>query len=201
VVKIHWIWNTYLILLSDKYCHVLGVCYYRQAMDWILDLLRPLGTTSNYIATANLHYSRFTTAPATHFSACCVFTNLSLVTASNSGNLELRAFTSFLHRLSFGMVWQPFRLGTQLILLIKFRHELHRKHRFFLYLQNCLTVACVFAVAGTCLTSRRLAVDVSSGSTIPTFRRHSTIFSELRSKWAQASIYVFIVFFAIIVKI
>jgi hypothetical protein len=36
-------------------------------------------------------------------------------------------------------------------------------------------VACVFFAAGTCLPSRCLAVDVSSGSTIPAFRRHVTV--------------------------
>jgi hypothetical protein len=46
----------------------------------------PLRNTSNYIATANLHNSQITTAPAKPFPACCVFTNRSLATASNSGD-------------------------------------------------------------------------------------------------------------------
>jgi hypothetical protein len=50
-----------------------------------LDLLTPLGTTSYYSATADLHTSQFTTAPAKPFPACCVLTCRSLVTASNSG--------------------------------------------------------------------------------------------------------------------
>jgi hypothetical protein len=33
-------------------------------MDWILDLLTQLGTTSNYSAIANLHTLQTTTAPA-----------------------------------------------------------------------------------------------------------------------------------------
>jgi hypothetical protein len=51
-----------------------------------LDLLTPLGTTSNYSATANLHNLQFTTAAAKPFPACCVLTIGSLATASNSGD-------------------------------------------------------------------------------------------------------------------
>jgi hypothetical protein len=45
-----------------------------------------LVSTSNYSATANLHNSQIITAPAKPFPACCVFTSLSLATASNSGD-------------------------------------------------------------------------------------------------------------------
>jgi hypothetical protein len=43
-------------------------------MDWILDSLTdhlhtPLGTKSNYSATANLHNSQINTAPAKPFSS------------------------------------------------------------------------------------------------------------------------------------
>jgi hypothetical protein len=38
-----------------------------------------------YSATANLHDSEITTAPAKPFPACCIFTSCSLITASNSG--------------------------------------------------------------------------------------------------------------------
>jgi hypothetical protein len=44
----------------------------------------PLRTTSNYSAIANLQTLQIATAPAKHFQACCVFTNRSLSTASNS---------------------------------------------------------------------------------------------------------------------
>jgi hypothetical protein len=44
-----------------------------------------LGTTSNYSATTNHHNSEIRT-PAYPFAACCVFTSLSLATASNSGD-------------------------------------------------------------------------------------------------------------------
>jgi hypothetical protein len=64
----------------------LSVCDYRRGMDWILDLLTQLGTTSNYTAIANLHTSQITTVSAKHFPACCVLTSLSLATASNSGD-------------------------------------------------------------------------------------------------------------------
>jgi hypothetical protein len=55
-------------------------------MDWILDSLTPVITTSNYVATSNLHISQFTTGPAKNFPTCCVFNSRSLATASNSGD-------------------------------------------------------------------------------------------------------------------
>jgi hypothetical protein len=53
--------------------------------QFIDHLYTRLGTTSNYIATANLHNLQITTAPAKHFIACYVISR-SLVTASNSGD-------------------------------------------------------------------------------------------------------------------
>jgi hypothetical protein len=38
-------------------------------------------------------------------------------------------------------------------------------------------ISCLFVAAGTCLASRRLAMDLRSGSTIPAFRRRVTILS------------------------
>jgi hypothetical protein len=55
-------------------------------MDYILDLLTPLGTTSNYSAIADLHTLQITTAPAKHFSACYIVTSRYMVTPSNSGD-------------------------------------------------------------------------------------------------------------------
>jgi hypothetical protein len=54
--------------------------------EFIDNLYTGLGTTSNYSATANLHYSQITTAPAKPFPACYVFTSRFLATASNSGD-------------------------------------------------------------------------------------------------------------------
>jgi hypothetical protein len=45
-----------------------------------------LETTSNYSATASLHNSQITTAPAKRFPVCCVFTSRSMATACNSGD-------------------------------------------------------------------------------------------------------------------
>jgi hypothetical protein len=53
--------------------------------EFIDHLYTSLGTTSNYSATANLHYSQITTALAKPLIACCVLTSRSLATASNSG--------------------------------------------------------------------------------------------------------------------
>jgi hypothetical protein len=55
-------------------------------MDWKLDLLTPLTTTSNYNATADLHTLQITTAPAKPFPAFCALTSRSLATTSNSGD-------------------------------------------------------------------------------------------------------------------
>jgi hypothetical protein len=55
-------------------------------MDLIGRLYTRLGTASSYSATAYLHNSQITTAPAKPFPACCVFTSRSLATAYNSGD-------------------------------------------------------------------------------------------------------------------
>jgi hypothetical protein len=56
-------------------------------MNGFIDhLYTQLGNTSHYSATANLHNSQITTAPAKPFPVCYVFTSRSLATASNSGN-------------------------------------------------------------------------------------------------------------------
>jgi hypothetical protein len=65
-------------------CHDLKVRDCRPSMDWTWGLLTQLGTTGNYSATASLHITQTTTAPAKPFLACCVFKSRSLATASNS---------------------------------------------------------------------------------------------------------------------
>jgi hypothetical protein len=54
-------------------------------------MLTRLGITSKHSATGNLHSSQITTATAKSFPASCVFTSLSLVTASNSGDSSVSA--------------------------------------------------------------------------------------------------------------
>jgi hypothetical protein len=49
-------------------------------------LYTPLGTTSNYSATANLHNSQNATAPEKLLPACCAFTSRSLAMACNHGD-------------------------------------------------------------------------------------------------------------------
>jgi hypothetical protein len=74
---------------------------YRWSMDWwigFIDHLYPrLGTTSNYGATAELHNSQITIAPAKPFPACCSFTSRSLATASNSGDSSASELRSPCH--------------------------------------------------------------------------------------------------------
>jgi hypothetical protein len=69
-----------------KYCHDLGVTGFGLGNEFIDHLYTPLGTTSTYSVTANVHNSRITTASTKPFPACCGITNCSLATASNSGD-------------------------------------------------------------------------------------------------------------------
>jgi hypothetical protein len=65
---------------------------YRRGLDWWIDLLTTcthdseIHCTCNYSATANLHNSQITTAPAKSSPYCYVFTRLSLATTSSSEN-------------------------------------------------------------------------------------------------------------------
>jgi hypothetical protein len=53
-------------------------------LDWILDLLTQLGTTSNYNAIANLHTLQITAAKTKSSQARSVFNSRFLVTDVNS---------------------------------------------------------------------------------------------------------------------
>jgi hypothetical protein len=82
------------IMACEKACTVLKIaiegCDYRWARDWILDLLThlhtPLGSASNYSATANLHNIKMTTAKTKSSPACNVFNSRFLVTDVYSGD-------------------------------------------------------------------------------------------------------------------
>jgi hypothetical protein len=91
---------------------------------WPLFIPQRLGTTSNYSATANLHNSQITTAPAKTFPACCVFTGRFLTPASNSGDSSASGLRSSLHSLPCRTQFSD-RSGSS---LITFRHGPHRKH-------------------------------------------------------------------------
>jgi hypothetical protein len=56
-----------------EYCHNLGVCAYRRAMDLLARLYTPLWTTSYYSAIASLHILQIATAPAKPFSSLLWF--------------------------------------------------------------------------------------------------------------------------------
>jgi hypothetical protein len=126
----------------------------RKDMDWILDLLTnlytPLGTTSNYSATADLHTLHITTAPAKPFPACCALTSRSLATASNSGDSSASSAQILLSQphptelsstvnsttapsLLSLLCRAQLNTGTRSTLLVTFRNEPHRKHRFHCY--------------------------------------------------------------------
>jgi hypothetical protein len=81
--------DQHLNFTSPWYCHI--VCVWLQTRFWLVNgfidhFYTPLGTTSNYSATANLHNSQITISTAKPFPACCVFANRSLATASNNGD-------------------------------------------------------------------------------------------------------------------
>jgi hypothetical protein len=120
---------------------------YRRCMNWVLDLLTQLGTTSNYSATANLHNSQITTLPAKLFPACSVFTSPSVATAANSFPGSGTIFTASLAELN----WAKVNSLLQTVLPIKSQHGIHRKHRVS---KIKSPVVCVFVSAGTCLQSR-----------------------------------------------
>jgi hypothetical protein len=61
-------------------------CDYRWDMDWILDLLTQLGTTTNYSAIADLHTLHIIAANTKSFPARSVFNSRFLVTDGKSGD-------------------------------------------------------------------------------------------------------------------
>jgi hypothetical protein len=105
------------------------------------NLYTQLGITSNYRATANLHNSQITTAPAKRFPDCCAFTSRSLATAFKSGDSS----TSRAQILSSQPSAQnSTELTAPTVLVITSRHGQHRKH-------SSSIVAFVSVAAGTCL--------------------------------------------------
>jgi hypothetical protein len=84
----------------------------------ILDLLTLLRTTSNYIATANLHTFQIIRSPAKPFSACCVLTGRFLATASNSGD-------SSTSRIQVLLSQPPMKGGCQLLQLPTVNYQLN----------------------------------------------------------------------------
>jgi hypothetical protein len=71
IACVHWYSHKLQYFIRLYYFHVLGVCNYRQGMDWISNLFTQLGTTSNYSTTADLHTLQ--TANTKSSTACTVF--------------------------------------------------------------------------------------------------------------------------------
>jgi hypothetical protein len=145
-------------------------CNCRRGIDWILDLLTPLITTSNYIATANRHISQFTTAHAKPFQACCFFTCRSLTTASVSGYSS--AFRAQVLPSSSIVQSCPSAIPSNGVGPSLYSLGVSQQKTPFPIIPLWLLA---YVTAGTSVPSRCLAMDVSSGSTIPNFRRHVTI--------------------------
>jgi hypothetical protein len=112
-------------------------------------LYTQLGTTSNYIATANLHASQIITKHTKSFAACCVVTSRSWQLLLTVEILQLHALRFYLHSLHCRT-----KLSSLCLLLIISRHEPHRKHRSPI-------VVFVSVAAGTCLQSRFLETDTA----------------------------------------
>jgi hypothetical protein len=97
-------------------------------MDWVLDLLALLGTSSNYSATSDLHTLQLITTPAKPFPTCFVFNGRPLVTASNSGNSAVTRAQDLVTTARIEILSIPSISVTRLPLFITFLYESHRKH-------------------------------------------------------------------------
>jgi hypothetical protein len=95
-----------------------------ELVNWFIDTLyTPLGTTSNYIATSNLHTLQITTTNIKSSPACNVFNSLFLTTVSNStdssaSRSHLVIFISSFsvgteYELNFRVIGVRFRAGTR----------------------------------------------------------------------------------------
>jgi hypothetical protein len=126
-------------------------------MDWVLHLMTPLETISNYSVIADLHTLQITDASTKSSPARSVFNSRFLVTDVNSKDSSAsRAQVLSVQRISRNLTpsipstiapyllslpcraqlnCQPSTLsttlipGTRMTLLKTFRHEPHRKHR------------------------------------------------------------------------
>jgi hypothetical protein len=180
------------------YCHDLGGV----AIDgvWIgwLDLLyfyTQLVTTCIYSAIADLHTLQFT---VTHTLGISVFTsrilatkfNSLVVTAHSKCHCTIAYMKSSIHNLIstnslLSLLKHPAELNcTQHSTNSQLFPQLAWGLRYIAsgptpqktpFVTNSSIVAHVFTVAGTCLPSRCLAMNIYSGSTIPAFRRHVTL--------------------------
>jgi hypothetical protein len=172
--------------------------YYRRGMDWIIGFIA-LVTTGNYSAIVNIHDLRITTAPAKPFPASCVLTSRSLATASNRFfNFKVLPSSTLVQN------YLPSIPSTKLdrhLFLVSPEKPKCTEHSALPNLNslllrslcadrientvpnNLFIVDCVSVAAETCLPSRCLAVYVSSGPTIPYFRRHITIYCNHINPW------------------
>jgi hypothetical protein len=131
-------------------------------LDWTLDLLTTLTHHSLlHLIIAPLQISTLYSSlehMLSFFPACCVFTNRSRVTASNSGDYSASALKSSLNGGPFQLLQLTFffrlpqrtELVAPIVFLIISLHEPSRKHRFQQYLY-CRTR---IRSTGTCLPSR-----------------------------------------------
>jgi hypothetical protein len=92
VSEVSWRWGFILSRSMCDYSQGFGL-----VIRFIDHLHRRIVSKRNYSATANLHALQVTTAPVKSFPVCCVFSSLSLVTASNSGDSSTSGLTSFLN--------------------------------------------------------------------------------------------------------
>jgi hypothetical protein len=144
------------------------------ANGFIDALYTPLGTASNYSATADLHNLQINTVHAKHFPAYCFFTRRFLATAFNSGDASVSRSQVLLSQ-------PPLQSSTELIAPILFfittSNGPNRKHRFQQYIYCCrgvftdpllrnwlhnTVVLLLHALSGNglCLQSHRLVTGV-----------------------------------------
>jgi hypothetical protein len=142
--------NIYRFILSRVWVTLDGV--FGLNTGFIDHLCTQHGTTSNYSAMGNFHTLQFTTAHHKSFPACCVFTSLSLVMASNSEVSSASALESSLNESSVQMTLF-FRLSHR----TKLFYSSARPRRQHTAHSHMPTVS-----AEMCLQSRSLAVVVYS---------------------------------------
>jgi hypothetical protein len=138
---------------------------YRRVLDWVsgsTDTLHiQFGTAGNYSAIADLHILQFTVTRLDSVQFLCSEAHI-LAGWRLETRLTLLNWTNHFARTK--QETQPLYCWEGV-----FTASLHSNGSY-------LIVACIFLVAGTCLRSRCLAINIYSDFTIPAFERHVTIY-------------------------
>jgi hypothetical protein len=116
---------------------------YRRGLDWQMDLLTRLGTTSNYSAIADLRSLRIITAHAKPVIYSLLYSLL------GNSSQQWKIFSFCAHAVARWLILLT--TGPLAVLGITSRHGPHRKHPVS---NSNSSVACAFVSTGTYLPSR-----------------------------------------------